>query len=313
MKFILKVVAVSLIVLIAIISLLFGHRDIPLEDLKAKYAPAPSQFISIDGMDVHFRDEGPSSDSIPLVLIHGTGASLHTYEPWVQTLKEKRRVLRMDLPAFGLTGPLPSRDYSLSNYVHFIKNFLDAKGITKCHLAGNSLGGLIAWGFTAEHPEMVEKLILIDAAGYAMKSKIVPIAFKIAQTPLLNKVMTFITPRFMVKSSVENVYADKYLVNDALVDRYFELTLRAGNRQALVDRMTMVIDSIPIDRVKNIQQSTLVLWGAKDYLIPVSEASRFHEDLPNDTLVILPSAGHVPMEEQPEESLAVLMSFLDID
>ncbi|MFT5886249.1 MAG: pimeloyl-ACP methyl ester carboxylesterase [Arcticibacterium sp.] len=313
MKLIIKVVAVSLIVLIAIISLLFGHRDIPLEDLKAKYAPAPSQFIGIDGMDVHFRDEGPSSDSIPLVLIHGTGASLHTYEPWVQTLKEKRRVLRMDLPAFGLTGPLPSRDYSLSNYVRFIKNFLDAKGITKCHLAGNSLGGLIAWGFTAEHPEMVEKLILIDAAGYPMKSKSVPIAFKIAQTPLLNKVMTFITPRFMVKSSVENVYADKSLINDALLDRYFELTLRAGNRQALVDRMTMVIDSIPIDRVKNIQQSTLVLWGAKDYLIPVSEASRFHEDLPNDTLVILPSAGHVPMEEQPEESLAALMSFLDKD
>jgi pimeloyl-ACP methyl ester carboxylesterase len=264
-------------------------------------------------MDVHFRDEGPSSDSIPLVLIHGTGASLHTYEPWVQTLKEKRRVLRMDLPAFGLTGPLPSRDYSLSNYVRFIKKFLDAKGITKCHLAGNSLGGLIAWGFTAEHPEMVEKLILIDAAGYPMKSKSVPIAFKIAQTPLLNKVMTFITPRFMVKSSVENVYADKSLINDALLDRYFELTLRAGNRQALVDRMTMVIDSIPIDLVKNIQQSTLVLWGAKDYLIPVSEASRFHEDLPNDTLVILPSAGHVPMEEQPEESLAALMSFLDKD
>jgi pimeloyl-ACP methyl ester carboxylesterase len=313
MKLIIKVVAVSLIVLIAIISLLFGHRDIPLEDLKAKYAPAPSQFIGIDGMDVHFRDEGPSSDSIPLVLIHGTGASLHTYQPWVQTLKEKRRVLRMDLPAFGLTGPLPSRDYSLSNYVRFIKNFLDAKGITKCHLAGNSLGGLIAWGFTAEHPEMVEKLILIDAAGYPMKSKSVPIAFKIAQTPLLNKVMTFITPRFMVKSSVENVYADKSLINDALLDRYFELTLRAGNRQALVDRMTMVIDSIPIDRVKNIQQSTLVLWGAKDYLIPVSEASRFHEDLPNDTLVILPSAGHVPMEEQPEESLAALMSFLDKD
>jgi hypothetical protein len=100
MKLIIKVVAVSLIVLIAIISLLFGHRDIPLEDLKAKYAPAPSQFIGIDGMDVHFRDEGPSSDSIPLVLIHGTGASLHTYEPWVQTLKEKRRVLLVQLCSF---------------------------------------------------------------------------------------------------------------------------------------------------------------------------------------------------------------------
>ncbi len=313
MKFTLKAIAIVLIGLIAIISLLFGHRDIPLEDLKARYATAPSEFITMGGMDVHFRDEGPKTDSIPLVFIHGTGASLHTFESWVKNLKEKHRVLRMDIPAFGLTGPFPGRDYSMANYISFIKGFLDAKGIKKCHLGGNSLGGRIAWGFTVEHPEMVEKLILIDAAGYPIKPKSIPIGFKIAQIPLLNKIMTYITPKSMVKSSVENVYADKSKVSDEIVNRYFDLTLRAGNRQALVDRMTLLTDSVSIKELKTIQQPTLVLWGAEDYLIPVSVAQRFHEDLPNDTLVIMPNVGHVPMEEQPEESLAILSDFLKKD
>jgi pimeloyl-ACP methyl ester carboxylesterase len=288
----------------------FGHRDKSLTELKTKYAKAPSAFINVDSIDVHYRDEGNTKDSLPIVLLHGTGASLHTYDAWVAVLKNERRVVRMDLPAFGLTGPFPDDNYSIENYIDFIHRFLSTKGITKCILAGNSLGGQIAYRFTIAHPLMVDKLILIDAASYPVESKSVPIAFRMARIPILNKAIKYITPRFMVKASVENVYADKIKVTDTLVDRYFDLALRAGNREALVDRMTFVYDTSTIPLIKNIQQRTLILWGEQDLLIPTKSAYRFHDDLPNDTMVILKNLGHVPMEEGAVESFKVVLEFL---
>lgn len=306
----LKIFFLSIVVILVIVFILFGHADKSLAELKPKYANEASAFIRIDSMDVHYRDEGITTDSLPIVLLHGTGASLHTFDDWVAVLKNENRVVRMDLPAFGLTGPFPDRNYSIEKYVDFMNDFLQAKGISKCILVGNSLGGQIAYRFTIAHPQMVDKLILIDAAGYPLESKSVPIAFRIAQMPILNKVIKYITPRFMVRSSVENVYADKTKVTDTLVDRYFALALIAGNRQALVDRMTLAFDSTTIPLIKNIQQSTLILWGEQDLLIPTKSAYRFHNDLPNDTLVILKNLGHVPMEEGARESLEVVMGFL---
>lgn len=295
----------------AIISLFFGYIDRSVDDLKDKYAGYPSSFIELDGMQVHYRDEGLKRDSLlPIVLIHGTGSSLHTFEAWTSELKSQRRIVRMDLPAFGLTGPFPDKDYTIAHYVEFIQHFLVAKGIKKCILGGNSLGGNIAWQFTTQYPQMVDKLILIDAAGYPMVSKSTPIAFRMARIPVLNNLITFITPRFMARSSVENVYADKSKVSDELVDRYFDLTLREGNRRALVDRMKMPLDSTAYPKIKTIRQPTLVLWGEQDWLIPVNIAQRFHEDLPNDTLVIMKNVGHVPMEESPKESLRIVNAFL---
>jgi pimeloyl-ACP methyl ester carboxylesterase len=262
-------------------------------------------------MNVHYRDEGNPNDSIPIVLIHGTGSSLHTFDDWANSLKKYKRVLRMDIPAFGLTAPFPDRNYSINNYVVFIEHFLASKNIDNCILAGNSLGGEIAWQFTVKNPERIEKLILINASGYTFNPKRMPVGLKLAQIPILNNLLTAITPRFMAESSVKNVYADKTKVTESLVDRYFELTLRTGNRQALIDRMTTKFDTIESYSIKNIQQPTLILWGEQDQLIPVHNAYRFHNDLPNDTLVILKNSGHVPMEENPKESLDTVLQFLN--
>jgi pimeloyl-ACP methyl ester carboxylesterase len=157
---------------------------------------------------------------------------------------------------------------------------------------------------------MVSKLILIDAAGYPLHSKSVPIAFKVARMPVLNKILTYITPKFIVKASVENVYFDKAKVTDALVQRYFDLTLREGNRQAFVDRFKVLKDTGADTNIKNIKQPTLVLWGANDLLIPVENANKFHEDISLSTLFILDKSGHVPMEESPNESLKPVIDFL---
>jgi pimeloyl-ACP methyl ester carboxylesterase len=307
---ILKIILSLTALLIVAFIIIFSHRDIPLDDLKIKYANSNSSFVAVNKMDVHFRDEGVQTDTIPIVLIHGTGASLHTFNSWSDRLKKSNRIIRVDLPAYGLTGPFPDENYTMANYTAFLKDFLIALNIKQCVLAGNSLGGAIAWNFTLEQPSMVTKLILINASGYPIASKSVPIAFSLAKIPVINKLLTFITPRFLVRSSVENVYFDNSKVTDLVVERYFNLTLRAGNRKAFVDRLKIPKDTSTHKNIKNIQQPTLILWGAEDLLIPVENAYKFQEDLPNNTLVILENTGHTPMEESPLESLAPVISFL---
>lgn len=307
---ILKIILSLIVLLIVAVIIMFSHRDIPLDDLKIKYANSNSSFVAVNKIDVHFRDEGVQTDTIPIVLIHGTGASLHTFNAWSDRLKKSHRVIRMDLPAYGLTGPFPDKNYTMANYTAFLKDFLIALNIKQCVLAGNSLGGAIAWNFTLEQPSTVTKLILIDASGYPIASKSVPIAFSLARIPVINKLLTFITPRFLVRSSVENVYFDSSKVTDLVVERYFNLTLRAGNRKAFVDRLKIPKDTSTYRFIKSIQQPTLILWGAEDLLIPVENAYKFQEDLPNNTLVILENTGHTPMEESPLESLAPVISFL---
>ncbi|WP_115461299.1 alpha/beta fold hydrolase [Winogradskyella aurantiaca] len=311
LKKIFKILVLSLALLVLAVVLLFGYSDIPLDELKSRYTNEASAFVDVDGMQVHYRDEGPKSDSIPIVLIHGTGSSLHTFDDWTTDLKSKHRVIRMDLPGYGLTGPFPNRDYSMESYIDFIHDFLNAMNVDSCILGGNSLGGGISWRFTLEHPDTVDKLILIDASGYPVKAQSRPIAFQLAEIPIIKQIFTYITPRSVAKSSIENVYADKSKVTEPLVDRYFELTLREGNRQAFVDRLAVDHQSDEYLNIPNIQQPTLILWGEKDELIPVAMAQNFYKDIPNNTLLILKNVGHVPMEEAPDESLEAVLLFLD--
>ena len=306
----LKLILIVTFLFVAGMIIIFGHRDIPVNELKFAYANAASSFISVNGMEVHFRDEGDPNDSIPMVLLHGTASSLHTFDAWTAELIKTNRVIRMDLPAYGLTGPFPDGQYSIAHYTTFLKDFLTALKIQQCVLAGNSLGGEIAWNFTLNQPKMVEKLILIDAAGFPLKPKSIPIGFKLAQTPVLKNLFTVITPRFLVKASVENVFFDKSKVTDVLVDRYFKLTLREGNRQAIVDRFNISKQTDTYENLKNIPQPTLIIWGSEDLLIPVENAYQFKKYLPNSTLVILKDTGHTPMEESPLESLIPVMDFL---
>jgi len=306
----LKILFSFIIILTIGAFILFFHRDISLDELKLKYANIQSSFISVKNIDIHYRDEGNQTDSIPIILIHGTGASLHTFDDWTNKLKYSKRVIRLDLPAYGLTGPFVDRDYSILNYTSFLKEFLETLDIKQCIIAGNSLGGEIAWNFALEKPDIVKKLILINSGGFPSFSKSVPIAFRLAQTPVINKVVRFITPFFIVKSSVENVYFDKSKVTDSLVERYFDLCLREGNRQAFIDRLGIGKRNNYIN-ISNIKQPTLILWGADDLLIPVENAYKFQNSLPNNKLVILENSGHVPMEENPFESIKHVIEFLN--
>jgi pimeloyl-ACP methyl ester carboxylesterase len=210
--------------------------DRPVSALVARWAPPPSQFVAIDGLQAHLRDEGPRDDPTPIVLLHGTSASLHTWDGWVAALLPRHRVVRLDLPGFGLTGPAPDDDYSMGRYVEFIASALDTLGIEQCVIAGNSFGGWISWETALAHPDRIKGLVLVDAAGYPLQSESVPIGFRLANVPVLNRVMESVLPRGIVESSLRNTYGDPSRVTPELVDRYYELTLREGNRRALAQR-----------------------------------------------------------------------------
>jgi pimeloyl-ACP methyl ester carboxylesterase len=307
-----KLFVVILVSLIALLIAIFWQNDLPFDQLKTKYSNSASKFISIDGVDVHYRDEGLQTDSIPLVLIHGTGASLHTWEGWVKELKDHKRIVTFDLPAYGLTGPHYDRDYSTAFYVKFIDSLLQNLSISKFVIGGNSLGGGLAWNYTLKYPDKVEKLILVDASGPPSKAKSTPVAFKIAKLPLINSIVKYITPRWIAENSIKNVYVNDDRITNTLIDRYWELSLRLGNRQAFIDRMTAKKATNTFDSIGKISQETLLLWGDQDFLIPVSAAKKFEEKLLNDTLVIFKNLGHAPMEEDPKLTSHAVKMFLKI-
>lgn len=284
--------------------------DQPVSALQTRWAPPPSQFIAVRGMQVHVRDEGPRDDPAPIVLLHGTGASLHTWEGWTRELARKRRVIRFDLPGFGLTGPSPDGVYTIESYVDTVLAVADAFGVQRFVLVGNSLGGYVAWATAVLHPQRVDRMILIDAAGYPYQSQAVPLAFRIARTPLLNVLMRDVLPRSVVESSLRDVYGDPSRVTPDLVDRYFDLATRAGNRAALVARFDQTTSGSLAERVREIEVPTLILWGGKDRLIPLEFGARFARDIHGSRLVVFDALGHVPHEEDPAHTVEAVLPFI---
>lgn len=295
--------------------ILFGiylgsYADITIEELKKDYADRNSKFIEINGVQVHYKDQGVG---FPIVLLHGTAASLHTWNDWTNDLLQKYRVIRLDLPAFGLTGPHKTDNYSIAAYTSFLHQFMTKIEVPKFYLVGNSLGGNIAWNYAAKYPNEVEKLVLIDASGLST-NKPQPFIFKIAKTPVLNAAFLFFTPKFLIQKNLEQVYFNDHKITDTLVTRYHKLALRTGNRKAFIDRANLSFkpkDSSNIAILRGIKTPTLLIWGENDVWIPKENGKKMAHYLPNSTLVILKNTGHVPMEENPIESFQALYRFLE--
>ncbi|HYP34053.1 MAG TPA: alpha/beta hydrolase [Burkholderiaceae bacterium] len=306
-----------LLMLTALAVTLTHAPDRSVDSLVTRWAPPPSDFMYVKGQFVHFRDEGPRNDPVPLVLIHGTASSLHTWQGWVGDLRARKRVITFDLPGFGLTGPFggqyPRDDYRADNLARFTLDFLAALHVQRFAIGGNSLGGEVAWRVAAMAPSRVDRLILVDATGYAFVPEHVPVGFQLARVPGLNRIGEFLTPRSVVEDSVRDVYGDPSRVTGALVDRYFEMMTREGNRRALDLRMEVIASDLAPERIGTLKLPTLILWGAKDRLVPPVNAQRFHADIAASQLVIFPGLGHVPQEEDAQQSVAPVRAFLGLD
>lgn len=284
--------------------------DVPVQALVARWAPAPSDFLDVNGQLVHVRDVGPRTDAPPVLLLHGTGASLHTWEGWVAELRLRHRVITLDLPGHGLTGPTASADYHPQADAQFVLQVLDALKVPRAHVGGNSLGGDIAWRMAVLAPERVASLVLVDAAGPPFTPESLPLGFLMARLPVVSRLMDWVLPRPVVAASVKSVYGRPEKVTPLLVDRYQELLLREGNRRALVQRVQQFEPGRDAEGIAKLSQPTLILWGGRDRLIPPAVGRDFQRRIRGSQLQVFDDLGHVPQEEDAARTVKPVLAFL---
>jgi pimeloyl-ACP methyl ester carboxylesterase len=292
---------------LAVLALLVAlgiRRDRPAAEVEARYATPPSRFLAVDGMRVHYRDRGAGP---PIVLLHGSNSSLFTWEGWAAALSPEHRVITLDLPGHGLTGPDPQARYSLAEMAELVDHFAAALELDRFSLAGNSMGGGVALHYALAHPDKLDRLILVDAYAYPQTP---PPMLRLFTLPIVGQLTRWITPRFLVAGTVRQVYGDPSRVTDADIERYYELLLREGNRQATRLRLSNRRDDSLTARLKDIKTPTLILWGSLDRWILPRNGERLAHDIPGAKLVVLDRLGHVPMEEDPARSVAPVIAFL---
>lgn len=309
----------------------FSTPSIPRSVLEAKYATPPSQFVELSYANTlppssglsnmrftnpnvtaraHYRDRG-DKNAPTLLLLHGSNASLFTWEPWSKTLSDRLRVISVDLPGHGLTGAVGTNDYTQEGMVQFVLAFANKLGLQKFALGGNSMGGGIAARFAEEYPDRLSHLILVDAGGMPVKQgDRIPLAFRIARIPVLNQLILHITPRSLVIEGLNDAIVRKSIITDAMIDSYWDFARMEGTREATAARFSLPPDSYVKDHISAIKVPTLVLWGEQDHLIPVKAAHEFHDAIPGSKLIVYPGTGHIPMEEVADRSAADVRTFL---
>ena len=275
--------------------------------LERNYLRAPDDMVEVAGIRLHIRDSGSRGNAPPVIFLHGFGASLHTWETWATTLSRDMRVIRFDLPGSGLSLPDPTGNYSDARTLEVLLALMSRLGVARASLAGNSIGGRIAWMFAAQHPERIEKLVLISPDGFASPG------FEYGRkspVPATVKLMRYALPKPLLRMSLVPAYANPAVLTDELTARYHDLMLGPGSRDAMIARMeqTVLVDPVPL--LKNITAPTLLLWGEKDALIPFSNAADYMKVIPHATLVPVPGMGHLPHEEAPGQTISPVRAFL---
>ena len=306
----LKWIAIATLVVVIGLVVAYWTPDTDKAAMRAKYGSPASHYIDLGGgLTVHVRDEGPR-DAPVVVLLHGSNSFLQTWDGWTAQLLPGYRVVRFDEPGHGLTGSYPARDYSRSAYVEIVDRVTTKLGVTRFVLAGNSMGGGIAWAYAHKHPEKLAGLVLVDASGEPEpKDSSPPLGFRLARTPVIRDLMAYITPRSLIADGLRQSFSNQAMVTPAAIDRYWELLRYPGNRAATIDRFATPREA-PVSGPLPQPVPTLVLWGADDKLIPVSSAAWFKRQMPEAQIIVYPGVGHLMMEEIPERSAADLKLWL---
>ena len=308
MRPVVTIIAVMLGVVLLSSGIWLYNPDLPRAALERRWAPPPSQFVEAAGVRLHIRDTGPR-DGPAVLLIHGFGSSLHTWEAWVPLLEDRFRLVSLDLPGFGLTGPDPTGDYSDERSVAVLVALMDRLGIGEAAVVGSSMGGRIAWRFAAAEPARVSKLVLMAPDGFASMGREYGRAPE--RLPWLMRLLPYTAPKPLLRRTMQNAYAVPGVLTDAVVDRYHAMLLAPGVRRAILDRVLQTRLMPPEPILATIRAPVLLLWGERDSAIPAFHAADYERALPNARTVILPGIGHVPMEEAPEASARALRAFLD--
>lgn len=310
-----RYILLGLLALIAATAFVLRTPDTDPQAMMAKYTSAQSRFVeNAEGLHVHYRDEG-NPDGVPIVLLHGNSASLHTWEPLAERLGDKYRVITYTHPGHGLTGPHPREDYSFGGMAEALDLVVDELGLDHFVLGGNSMGGWIAWRYALANPEKIDALLLLDASGMPLREgETAPplnLGFKLQQHAFGRFLLQQFTPRSIVKKSILDTVSVDAIVNEEMVDRYWELLRLPGNRKAAAHRALAEREPHVAQDVGNITAPALIIWGAEDQLIYATAAQTFDERLPNAEVVIYDGVGHLPMEEAPDRTAEDIDAFLD--
>lgn len=273
--------------------------------LEARYMTPADRFVDVAGARVRVREEGPA-DGPPLVLVHGFSVSLESWDGWAAALSDEYRVVRYDLLGHGLTGPDPQERYAPVARAEFLAELLDALGLERVNLAGNSLGGLVAWRFAALYPERVERLVLVDPGVYSING----VTDEPAPVPAAMAAFLRLAPEAGVRQGIEFVYADDAKVTDARVAIMRDMMRRRGVGDALVAHLKVFTLPDPEPDLARITAPTLILWGAQDIIIPPAQAEDMARAIPNARVILYDDLGHAPQEEDPERSARDARAFL---
>jgi len=295
---------------LTLLSLWLWTPDVPRAALEARYLVAPADLRPVGPWQLHVRDSGPpgaQSDAPAVVLLHGFGASLQTWDIWAEGLAATHRVVRIDMPGSGLSPPDPAHDYRDERSLQLLIALLDDLGLPRVSLVGHSMGGRIAWTFAARFPERIDKLVLVAPDGYAT------FGFeygKAMEVPAGLSLMRHVLPKPLLRMNLQAAYARPESLTDAVTTRYHDLILAPGARQAMLDRLAQTVLQEPEPLLRQIQAPTLLVWGEADAMIPISNARDYLQAIPGSRLVSWPQVGHLPQEEAAELSLKAVADFL---
>jgi len=281
--------------------------DLERAELEKRYVASSPQMLDVDGLKVHYKETGPQA-APALLLMHGFGSSLQAWDDWSLKLEQKYRVIRLDLPGFGLTGASPANDYSEEKDLAILTHFADKLGLEKFSIIGHSMGGKMAWTLAASQPERVQALVLMAPDGFPEAKDI---GTKPYEVPAVTGLIKYFLPKYLVRKSIEPAFAEADALSDARVNRYYDMLRAPGVRAAILERSNQTIYTDPVPRLKAIKAPTLLIWGEQDQMIPSTNAKSYASVLSNSTTVLVPKLGHLLQEEQPEKGLTAVMQFLD--
>jgi pimeloyl-ACP methyl ester carboxylesterase len=287
-------------------------REIPFTELRAEYAlPASNTFEPSPGVTVHYTDEG-RRDGRVIILVHGFAASVYAWRPWIERLNGDYRLIALDLPGHGLTQTPPGFKASLEGNAALVDALADKLGVEHFVLVGNSMGGAVSLSYAMAHPDKLDGLVLVDAAGWPGDgSQGGPPAF----VGLLNNgighlIIKMADPHMFATDGLKSAYVDEALVTDKLVDRYVDFAMAEGHRDVLLTQRSQPSRPWTKDDFRSIRTPTLVMVGEKDALIPPSDSKAIANAIPKAYLVTYPEGGHLPMEQLPDETVRTLRTFV---